>query len=117
MLNELYEKIEAVLNTINVGGEQSRQFAGEIELLKEVLGQPGPIEDEWDEIQRRQVLTNKLKRLAVESEGILIPLPKNPINEWFDGTYQDAATDVHFEEVDLANLLTFIVDVGVDLET
>jgi len=117
MLNELYEKIEAVLNMIDVGGEQSRQFAGEIKLLKEMLGYPEPVIDEWDELQRRQILSQKLRRLAVEAEGILIPLPKNPINQWFDGTYQDATIDMQFEEVDLANLLGFIVEAGVNPET
>jgi len=38
MLNELYEKIEAVLNMIDVSNEQSHQFAGEITLLKEAIG-------------------------------------------------------------------------------
>jgi len=114
MLNELYEKIEAVLNMIDVGGEQSRQFAGEIELLKEVLGHPKPIQDEEDELQRRDVLARKLRRLAVEAEGVLIQLPSNPLAQWFDGTYQDASIDMQFAEVDLARLLSFIVEVGVD---
>jgi len=113
MLNELYEKIEAVLNRLDVGGEQSRAFEGEIHLLKELLGYPEPIQDEWDEGQRREILSQKLRRLAVESEGILIPLPKNPITQWFDGTYQNTNIDMNFEEVDLARLLKFIVDVGV----
>jgi hypothetical protein len=114
MLNELYEKIEAVLNMLDVGGEQSRQFAGEIELLKETLGYPQPVQDEWDETERREILAQKLKRLAIEAEGILIPMPTNPISQWFDGTYQDATVDMQFEEVDLARLLGFIVEVGVN---
>ena len=36
-----------------------------------------------------------------------------PIVQWFDGTYQDASIDMEFEEVDLAKLLKFIVEVGV----
>ena len=117
MLNEVYEKIEVVLNALDTGGEQSRAFAGEIELLKETLGFPEPVRDEWDELDRRQILANKLRRLAVEAERILIPLPKNPITQWFDGTYQDTAIDIQFEEVDLAKLLRFIVDVGVNPRT
>ena len=117
MLNEVYEKIEAVLNALDAGGEQSKAFAGEIELLKETLGFPEPVRDEWDELDRREILANKLRRLAVEAEGILISLPKNPIPEWFDGTYQDTTIDMQFEEVDLAKLLSFIVDVGVNPET
>ena len=117
MLNELYEKIEAVLTHLDVGGEQSRAFAGEIELLKDVLGYPEPVQDDWDKLQRREVLGDKLRRLAVAAEGILIPLPANPIARWFDGTYQDTTIDIHFEEVDLGRLLKFIVDVGVNPET
>jgi hypothetical protein len=117
MLNEVYEKIEAVLNHLDVGGEQSRAFAGEIELLKDVLGYPEPVADDWDELDRRRILTEKLRRLAVAAEGILIPLPKNPIAQWFDGTYQDTTIDMQFDEVDLGRLLKFIVDVGVNPET
>lgn len=116
MLNEIYEKLEAVLNRLDVGGEQSRAFEGEIDLLKELLSYPEPVQDEWDEGQRREILSQKLRRLAVESEGILIPLPKNPVAQWFDGTYQDTRIDMFFEEVDLARLLRFIVDVGVHPE-
>jgi hypothetical protein len=114
MLNELYEKVEAVLNMIDVGGEQSRHFAGEIELLKEVLGYPEPVQDEWDELQRREILAQKLRRLAVEAEGVLIQMPNNSLTQWFDGTYQDASIDMQFQEVDLARLLGFIVEVGVE---
>lgn len=117
MLNELYEKIEAVLNTLDTGGEQSRAFEGEIALLKELLGYPEPVQDDWDEAQRREIIAQKLRRLAIEAEGILIPLPKNPIAQWFDGTYQDATIDMQFDEVDLAQLLTFIVEVGVQPDT
>ncbi|NLE27032.1 MAG: hypothetical protein GX625_17160 [Clostridiaceae bacterium] len=116
MLNEIYEKLEAVLNRLDVGGEQSRAFEGEIDLLKELLSYPEPVQDEWDEGQRREILSQKLRRLAVEAEGILIPLPKNPIAQWFDGTYQNTNIDMDFEEVDLTRLLKFIVDVGVNPE-
>ena len=117
MLNEMYEKIEAVLNHLDVGGEQSRAFAGEIELLKDVLGYPEPVQDDWDELDRCRILAEKLRRLAVAAEGILIPLSANPIRQWFDGTYQDTTIDMQFEEVDLAKLFRFIVDVGVDPRT
>lgn len=116
MLNELYEKLEAVLDGLDTGGEQSRAFEGEIVLLKEMLGYPGPVQDEWDEIQRREILAQKLRRLAVVAEGILIPLPKNPVAQWFDGTYQDAKIDMVFDEVDLADLLRFVVEAGVSYD-
>jgi len=114
MLNKIYESIDTVLKKLDVGGEQSRQFASEIELLKEVIGYPEPVEDEWDELQRRQIIAQKLRYLAVEAEGILIHLPKNPLNQWFDGTYQDSTIDMEFEEYDMAKVLRFIADVGID---
>jgi len=113
MLNELYEKLEAILNNIDTGGEQSRAFEDEITLLKELLGYPKSVQDDWDEAERREIIAQKLRRLAVQAEGILIPLPQNPTAQWFDGTYQDAAIDMQFEDVDLAQLLKFIVEVGV----
>jgi len=39
MLNKVYEAIEEVLDSLDVGGEQSRQFAQEIRILREVVGQ------------------------------------------------------------------------------
>ncbi len=117
MLNKLYDAIEEVLESIDVGGEQSRQFSEEIKILREVVGYPEPVSDEWDELQRRQIIAQKLRRLAVEAQGVLIQLPKNPINQWFDGTYQDATIEMEFEEVDLARLLAFIVEVGVNPDT
>ena len=117
MLIKLYEAIEEVLEKIDVGGEQSRQFDGEIQSLKEILGHPEPVTDEWDELQRRQIIALKLKHLAVEAEGILIQLPMNPIKQWFDGTYQDSTIEIEFEELDLSRLLKFIEEVGVSPET
>ena len=114
MLNEVYEKLEAVLNGLDTGGEQSRAFEDQIALLKELLGYPEPVQDDWDEAQRGEIVAQKLRRLAVEAEGILIPLPKTRITRWFDGTYQDTSIDMQFEEVDLAKLLTFIVEVGIN---
>lgn len=116
MLNEIYERVEAILNRLDIGGEQSQAFEGEIHLLKELLGYPEPVQDDWDECQQREILSEKLRRLAIEAEGILIPLPINPIAQWFDGTYQNTDIDMDFEEVDLAKLLKFIVDVGVNPE-
>jgi hypothetical protein len=38
VLNKVYEAIEEVLESLDVGGEQSRQFAEEIRILREVIG-------------------------------------------------------------------------------
>ena len=117
MLIKLYEAIEEVLEKIDVGGEQSRQFDGEIQSLKEILGHPEPVTDEWDELQWRQIIAQKLRHLAVEAEGILIKLPMNPVKQCFDGTYQDSTIDMEFEELDLSKLLKFIAEVGVNPDT
>jgi len=114
MLNKVYEAIEEVLNSIDVGGEQSRQFAGEIKILRGVIGYPDPDSDTLDKIQRRSQIVQKLRKLAIESEGLKAALPTLPVDKWLDGTVADATIDVFFEEYDLAKLLRFIADVGIE---
>lgn len=116
MLNKVYEAIEEVLESLDVGGEQSRQFAEEIKILREVIGHPEPVKDALDEIQRRGQMVTKLRRLAVEAEGLTAALPTLSVKEWLDGTVADATKDVFFESRDLAGLLRFIADVGVSYE-
>ena len=113
MLNKVYEAIEEVLESIDVGGEQSRQFGGEIKILREVIGYPGPVKDALDEVQRRGQIVQKLRRLAIDAEGLAATLPTLPVKKWLDGTVADATKDVYFEDYDLAQLLQFIADVGV----
>jgi len=98
---------------IDVGGEQSRQFAGEIRLLKKVLGYPRPIKGIEDEMARRERIVRKLRRLAIEARGLTASLPDLPPAHWFDGTMHDTRVQVDFGRHDLADLLTFIADVGV----
>jgi hypothetical protein len=112
MLDKIYDGIEQVLESLDVGGEQSRQFAEEISILKDVIGYPQPIEDALDEVQRRQKVVWKLRRLAVKAEGLTADLPTLPVKKWLDGTVADATKDVFFESHDLAKLLQFIADVG-----
>jgi hypothetical protein len=116
MLNKVYEAIEEVLDSLDVGGEQSRQFAEEIRILREVIGHPKPVRDALDEIQRRGQIVHKLRRLAIEAEGLTAALPTLPVEQWLDGTVADATKDVFFESHDLAKLLRFIADVGVSYE-
>ena len=116
MLNKVYEAIEEVLESLDVGGEQSRQFAEEIRILKEVVGHPEPVKDTFDEIQRRSQIVHKLRRLAIEAEGLTAALPTLPVNNWLDDTMADATKDVFFENHDLGKLLRFIADVGVSYE-
>jgi len=113
MLNKIYEAIEKVLDSLDVGDEQSRQFTKEIKLLREVIGYPKPIRDTLDEIQRREQIVHKLRKLAVEAEGLTAALPTLPVENWLDGTVADATKDVFFESHDLAKLLRFIADVGI----
>lgn len=114
MLNRIYDSIEQVLESIDVGGEQSRQFSEEIKILRDVIGYPEPDNGIFSEVQQRRYLTEKLRRLAVEAEGLKMSLPTLPLEKWFDGTIQDATIDVFFEEYDMAKVLRFIADVGID---
>ena len=116
MLNKVYEAIADVLENLDVGGEQSRQFAEEIRILREVIGHPEPVKDTLDEIQRRLQITLKLRKLAIEAEGLTAALPTLPVKQWLDETVADATKDVFFENHDLAGLLRFIADVGVSYE-
>jgi hypothetical protein len=113
MLNRIYEILEEVLKNLDVGGEQSRAFELEIQGIKEILGYVKPSTDLFAECDRMDLLTRKLRRLAVESEGINAVLPTDPLEKWFDGTYEDTEQDMVFEKYDLAKLLRFIADVGV----
>ncbi len=113
MLNKTFEMIEQVLESIDVGGEQSRQFAGEIKILREVIGYPEPVNDVLDEVQRRGQIVHKLRRLAIEAEGLTAALPTLPVKQWLDGTVAEATIDVYFEDYDLAKFLQFIADIGV----
>jgi len=116
MLNKVYEAIEDVLESLDLGGEQSRQFAEEIRTLKEVVGHPEPVNDTFDEIQRQSQIVQKLRKLAIEAKGLTAALPTLPVKQWLDGTMADATKDVFFENHDLAGLLRFIADVGVSYE-
>jgi hypothetical protein len=67
------------------------------------------------EICKRQgLICRRLRRLAIEAKGLKASLPTLPLKKWFDGTIQNADVDVFFEEYDLAKLLQFIADVGLD---
>ena len=113
MLNQLYDALEQILENLDAGGEQSRAFADEIAALREVLGYPAPLEDRCGELQRRRSIARKLQRLAVEAQGLTACLPSLPLENWFDGTYEDGTLEVDFTEHDLARLLQFIADFGV----
>jgi hypothetical protein len=115
MVNKIYDAIEKVLRSIDAGGKQSKRFAEEIKLLREVLGYPQD-DGVFREVQRRSHLTERLRRLSIEAEGLKASLPTLPLEKWFDGTIEDATKDVFFEEYDLARLLRFITDVGVSIQ-
>jgi len=113
MLNEVYDTIEAILESLDAGGEQSLAFAEEIRMLKEVLSYPEPAVDSLDETLRRCRIARKLERLAIEAQDTTVTLPAIPIARWFDGTFENAAIDVPFEKCDLSRLLQFLADHGV----
>ena len=113
MLNEVYDTIEAILESLDAGGEQSLAFAEEIKMLKDVLSYPEPAEDALAETLRRGQIARKLERLAIQAQDLTATLPALPVGKWFDGTFQDAKVDVQFEKCDLARLLQFLADYGV----
>jgi len=113
MLNEVYDTIAALLESLDAGGEQSRAFAEEIQMLKDVLGYPEPAEDALGETLRRCQIARKLERLAIQAQDMTVTLPTLPVAKWLDGTFQDAKVDVSFEKCDLARLLQFLADFGV----
>jgi len=116
MLNKVYEAIEEVLDSLDVGGEQSRQFAEEIKTLRQVIGYPEAIDGAFDQISRRRWIVQKLRRLAVEAEGLTVSLPSMPVKQWLDGTVADATVDVYFAEHDLSAFLQFVADVGISYD-
>ena len=113
MLNEVYDTIEAILESLDAGGEQSLAFAEEIKMLKDLLGYPELPEDDLGEALRRCQIARQLERLAVQAEDLTITLPMRPVGQWLDSTVQKAKVDVSFEECDLARLLQFLADYGV----
>ncbi len=113
MLNEVYDTIETILEGLDTGGEQSRAFAEEIQMLRDLLGYPERTSDELELMLRRGEIARKLSRLAVLAEGTTVDLPTLSAKQWLDGTYKDPKVDVSFATCDLAGLLQFIADVGV----
>ena len=113
MLNEVYDTIEAILEGLDAGGEQSREFAEEIKMLKDVLGYREPATDALDETLRRCQIARKLERLAIQAEDLAATLPALPVAKWFDGTFEDATVNVSFDTCSLPRLLQLIADYGV----
>lgn len=113
MLNEVYDTIEAILECLDTGGEQSRAFAEEIKMLQDVLGYPEPATDALGETLRRCQLARQLERLAIQAQDMTVTLPTLPVAQWLDGTCANAKVDVSFEKYDLARLLQFLADFGV----
>jgi hypothetical protein len=80
------------------------------------LGHSALVKDTLDELKRRSQITLKLRKLAIEAEGLTATLPTLPVKQWLDGTVADATKDVFFKNHDLAGLLRFIADVRVSYE-
>ena len=71
MLNEAFDAIESVLEGLDVGGEQSRQFAEEIKLLRQVIGYPEAMSENSAESQRRR-MPKQIWVAAVTHKGSVI---------------------------------------------
>ncbi len=110
MLYRVYDAIEEVLDSLDVGGEQSRAFADEIRMLKKILGYPPQAKDSSDEAGRRELIGHKLHRLAIEAEGLTASVPTLNLKDWLDGPVEDSTAHVSREEYDLAMLLEFIAN-------
>ncbi len=111
MLNEVYDTIEAILEGLDAGGEQSRAFAEEIKMLKDVLGYPEPAVDALDETLKRCQIARKLERLAIEADDVTVALPAMTIAKWLDSTSTNIAAGMPMEPCDLARLLQCIADI------
>ena len=116
MLCKICQMLEEVLEGVDAGGEQSRQFSEEIKTLRNIIGYPNPSDSVLEEVRKRDFLAQSLRRMAVEAEGLKASLPRLPVRKWLDGTVNDTTVEVFFEEYDLAKLLRFIADVGVSIE-
>ena len=110
MLNEVYDTIEAILEGLDTGGEPSRAYAGEIKMLREILGYPDPTADALDETMRRYKIARKLERLAIEAQDVTVALPVALITKWLDAASTNAAAGLPTEPCDLARLLQVIAD-------
>jgi len=108
MITRMFDAIKEILRRLDVGGG--------VKTFKSVIDCPWPPKDILDEIEKRRLLVRKLRLLAVEAKGLTAFLPTLPVENWFDGTVEDATKDVYFENYDLAKLLQFIADVGVSYE-
>ncbi len=110
-IDKVYQAMEEVLQSLDVGGEQSRQFAQEIATLRDALHLPTV--DRTVQSHGRQTIVQELRRLAVEAKGLTAALPALSVDKWLDGSIADSTVDVALKDYDLSALLQFIADVGV----
>ncbi|HBG27650.1 MAG: hypothetical protein A2Y10_10390 [Planctomycetes bacterium GWF2_41_51] len=68
----------------------------------------------FEKVKRQSSICKKLRRMSIEAKDIKVSLPTLPLKNWFDGTIQNPETEVFFEEYDLAKLLQYIADIGLD---
>lgn len=114
MLNEVYDTVEAILESIDASGEQSLAFAEEIKMLKDLLGYPEPPPDELGATLQRCQIARKIERLAIQAADMTVTVPALPVARWFDGTFEKTKADVPLTKCDLARLLQFLADYGVN---
>jgi hypothetical protein len=81
--------------------------------VREAIEAKAAGEDQIDQLKRRHQIVQQLRVLAVKSHGLSAALPTLPVENWLDGTVEDAMKDVYFKDYGLAKLLQFIADVGV----
>jgi len=109
MIIQIFEALQQIKNKLDAP-EHRDKFAGEIEMLKQMIGCVEPSDDFLTIRTQQEIAVQRLRMLAVETEGLETLLPELPIENWFDGTIQDATKDVNFDKRNLSELLRFIAD-------
>ncbi len=68
----------------------------------------------FEKVKTQSRICKKLRRVAIEAKDLKVSLPTLPVKNWVDCTIQNPDIEVFFEEYDLAKLLQYIVDIGLD---
>jgi len=109
MIVQIFEALQRIKNKLDVP-EHRDTFADEIGTLKQILGCIEPSDDFLTVRTQQEIAVQRLRMLAVETEGLETLLPDLPIENWFDGTIKDATKDVNFNKSNLSELIRFIAD-------
>lgn len=82
--------------------------------FKMVTERANKCDEIFEKVKNQSRICKKLRRMAVEAKDLKVSLPTVPVKNWFDGTIQNPEIEVFFEKYDLAKLLQYIADIGLD---